>query len=345
MTRYFKTIILSISPLRNYYRYRDSFQIYPIESDALYGEYAEHTPLYLEYSVDVPENISDIDLSVATLNKENEILNLLTTFTSFHLFCYTGYDDRWGFMMPSISYEKLSEEQKEIWNTQLSSWTQAAVKTKYFIREIEIKHLSDSLEFQKMPLIEMSEGYFVKVREDEVIRKIAAANGLETIVRFPSTIDQCFDAYYQLSDKHKQIVTSSIYLACEGIDVQRKYKALGFLAIASALEGLTKLLKTSLPKQKQNGKVEYEKKKILFKQLMSQYYSDKDYLQNIYEKLYNIRCGITHENELFILDYGVTLDEDNLQPSVDWLNLMNLTIMFRTVVTNLLTDTKRTNWI
>lgn len=345
MKRYFKTIVLSLSPLRNYYRYRDYFQIYPIESDALYSEYAEHIPLYLEYSVDVPENISNIDLSVETLNKEKEILSLLTIFTSFHIFCYTGNEDRWGLMMPAISYAKLSEEQKKIWNNLLSSWTQAAVKTKYFIREIEIKHLSDCLEFQQMPLMAMSEGYFLRVREDKVIKKIVAVNGQEIVMQFPSTINQCFDAYYQLSTKHKQILTSSIYLACEGIDVQQKYKALGFLAIASALEGLTKLLQTSLPKQKQNGKIEYEKKKILFKQLMSQYYSDNDYLQNVYENLYNIRCGITHENELFLLDYGVTLDEDNLQPSEDWFNLMNLTMMFRTVVTNILTDTERKNWI
>lgn len=69
MRRYFRTIILSKTPLQSVYRYKNRFQIYPIESDAIASIYARHYPLYLEYSVDVATNITDKELSVITLLK------------------------------------------------------------------------------------------------------------------------------------------------------------------------------------------------------------------------------------------------------------------------------------
>ncbi len=344
MRRYFRTIILSKTPLQSVYRYKNRFQIYPIENDAISSFYAKHFPLYLEYSVSASKDISDEELSIITLNEEKEIVRLLSMFSSFHFFFYTGDKDRWGIMIPAIPFEQLSKEQQNHFRNQISSWTVSVVQTKYHKHEVEIESLTET-KYPRMAFANNAEDYFLYCIDDPVIKEIASRTGYNFKLIFPNTISNCFDSFYLLSGKCRQIILSSIYLAYDGLDVKTSHKALGFLAILSAIEGLTKLFKDSQPQMNEKGKIHYPMKKALFIKLLSNFYSNhaEDILQ--YEELYNIRCDVTHENILFTLDYGLFLDEENMSPSNDWLKTNNALILFRTILTKLLLYSEKKDWI
>lgn len=344
MKRYFRTLILSKTPLQYTYRYGDRFQIYPLEDDALICPYATHYPLYLEYSVDAEETLTGKDLGVVTLNEENEIVRLLTLFTAYHFFFYTGDLDRWGVMMPPLPLDKLTQEQLDLYNNQISSWSSAVVHTKYHKIECEIPHLTD-VNYPMMMLVPNQKEYFGIYMEDEVLDRWAMLNGQPKTILFPESIDKCLSEYYSLHREHKRIIRSAIYLSYDGIDILISHKALSFLALTAALEGLTKLFKESYPKPKKNGRYEYPNKENCFVKMLSNYLSDSTHDVAQYKILYKTRCNITHDNILFTLDYGVTLDDDDLSPSEDWYKTRKVLSSLRCVLTNLLLAEERQDWI
>ena len=57
MRRFYRRIIFSKTPLKTQYKYRDIFQILPIDSKvAPTNPYAEDFPLFLEYYIDFEED-------------------------------------------------------------------------------------------------------------------------------------------------------------------------------------------------------------------------------------------------------------------------------------------------
>ena len=344
MRRYFRTLVLCKTPLEVVFRYKDLFQIYPIENDALINNSAKHHPLYLEYCVNVPFDISKVDLAVESLNQEKEIVRLLSLFSTFRFFFYTGDSDRWGIMTPPLPFCDLTKEQQERFVNQISSWTISVIQTKYHKYEVEIPCLTD-VPFKEMVFAPDIEKYFKYCVEDDITKQIAASNGYQMKILFPTSLNECLDVYYALPLAYKKIFRSAIYLANDGMDIRTSHKALGFFAIAAALEGLTKLFEEAYPITEKSGHIKYPKKKQCFINLLTNYYSAHEYDVFQYEKLYETRCDVAHENKLFTLDYGLTLDEDNFNPSEEWFKTNNLLICFRTVLTNLLLNTERKGWI
>lgn len=344
MRRYFRTLILSKTQLGSVFRYEDRFQIYPIESDALKCPFAKHYPLYLEYSVDVDESLNGDALEVITLNEEKEIVRLLTLFTSFYFFYYTGHLDRWGVFLPPIPLEALSKEQQNTYFNQISGWTVACVSTKYHKNECEIKKLTD-VSYPKMKFVSDTYKYFHLYAEDIVMDEVINQFGLQKKMIFPETIHNCLDAYYSLTPIQKKIICSAIYLSYDGLEILVAHKALGYLAIAAALEGLTKLFKDSYPELTKNDRYKYPNKENCFVKMLSEYHADsEDYIAR-YHTFYKTRCDITHDNLLFTFDYGVTLDENNSNPSNEWFTTFELLSCLRIVLTNLLLEKNKLSWI
>lgn len=341
MKRFFRTHILCNTPLTGYFRYMDDFQIYPIEKDALISPYASHFPLYLEYSVDVNNDINEEQLSVVTLNKEKEIVRLLSVFTTFHFFYYTGLDNQWACILPTLSYERLSVEKRQVYDNQVSSWTCAAAKTKYLAHEVEISSLSNPTCKKVEKGLDVN-SYFEFLHDDPVTQSFGLS---EPRIVISPVLSQCIDAYYSLIGLHRQIVRSSLYLACDGLEVKSAHKALGYLSVVSALEGLTKLLQEAYPILSSNGKKVYPRKEDVFCNMLKHYFSNADMDIEQYRELYKIRCDVTHDNSMFALDYGVILDENDLRPSEDWYKQLKIERLYRNVLTNMMLDTKRNNWI
>lgn len=222
MHRYFRTHILSNTPLNGDYHYKDEFQIYPIESDALKYPVARHYAMYLEYSVNTPSDVSARQLSIETINKEKEIVRLLSVFTTFHFFYYTGDRSQWGCMIPQIPYDGFTPEQQELYFSQTSFWTQAVVRTKYLPHEIEINGLSN-LSCAAVECGKDVDSYFAYINDDPIMQYYWLTQ--PKIILSP-VLTECLYAYYMLPEKHKKIVRSSIYLAYDGLEVKTAHKAL-----------------------------------------------------------------------------------------------------------------------
>lgn len=340
MQRYFRTHILSNTPLKGYYRYRDEFQVYPIESDALKCPVARHYPMYLEYSVDVPNNVSSKHLSIETLNKEKEIVRLLSVFTTFRFFYYTGDRDQWGCMIPPIPYDELTLEQQKLYLSQTSFWIQAVVRTKYLPHEIEINGLSN-LSCAAVECGKDVDSYYAYINDDPIMQYYWLTQ--PKIIVSP-VLTECLYAYYTLPDRHKKLVRSSIYLAYDGLEVKTAHKALGYLSVVSALEGLTKVLKYAHPERRSNGKLNYPKKQKVFSRMLQEYFSNAVGDIEQYNDAYITRCSIAHDNAIFAFDYGLLLDEMDMRPSEDWHKQYIVERLYRYVLTNMMLDVDRKNW-
>lgn len=341
MLRYFRTHILSNTPLNGYYRFKDEFQIYPIESDALKCSAARHYPMYLEYSVDVSGDVSERQLSIETINKEKEIVCLLSVFNAFYFFYYTGDRSQWGCMIPPVPYTNLTSEQQTLFLSQTSFWTQGVVRTKYLSYEIEIKGLSNL----SCPIVERGrdlDSYFAYINDDPVLSYYWLTS--PRIIISP-VLTECIDAYYTLSSIHKDIVRPSIYLAYDGLEVKKAHKALGYLSIVSALEGLTKVLEYAYPEKRPNGRLNYPKKQEVFSRMLQTYFSNADGDIEQYNEIYTTRCNIAHDNAIFAFDYGLILDEMDMRPFEDWHKQYIVERLYRSVLTNMMLDVDKKGWI
>ena len=128
MREYFRSIYFTETPLKKKYRYKDIFQIIPLDSKiAPSSPYARHFPLFLEYFIELPDddfrriNADIIDKITIKSSLEREILELLTSFTN-HRFIRYENSDFWGIVSPAIRFEKLEEKAYELYNNQYSSW-------------------------------------------------------------------------------------------------------------------------------------------------------------------------------------------------------------------------------
>ena len=124
MRRFYRRIIFSKTPLKTQYKYRDIFQILPIDSKvAPTNPYAEDFPLFLEYYIDFEEDETtekiDIFTEVAIQEKkEFEIVNLLSVLTNHRFFKYQTDRNSWAITTPNVDYDKLGEEVRNLYNNQ-----------------------------------------------------------------------------------------------------------------------------------------------------------------------------------------------------------------------------------
>ena len=63
--------------------------------------YAKHFPLILEYSIEAPQKCTPLDIELIRINKEKEILNLLSCLTNYRFFNYDSSMSGWGVILPN----------------------------------------------------------------------------------------------------------------------------------------------------------------------------------------------------------------------------------------------------
>jgi hypothetical protein len=92
MKKYYKALVFSNSILKTSFRFEDKFQILPIDMEGKpKSPYARHFPMFLEYTIDY-QNDEPTDfflLGAVKINKEKEILNLLSCLTNHRFFNIT----------------------------------------------------------------------------------------------------------------------------------------------------------------------------------------------------------------------------------------------------------------
>jgi hypothetical protein len=271
------------------------------------------------------------------MSKENEIIDILSVLTNHRFFKGVIENNQWAIMTPNIGFESLSKEQVDIYNNQYSSWTFGGYVYPGLKDDLKIETLS-VLKFLHTPLISPYYKYFT---HDPIENE-------KSEVLFPETIISCLDNYYLLSPKTFRKIKSSVSLICDGLDISESKRSLAFLSYVSAIEAFVGL-------EFNDKEIEFQCNscktilnspylcpdcgspiwgiKTKFKEFLKKFVAGSDKSVSEYNKIYNLRCKIAHQGQLFISDYEFSLDNMEAKEN-DWLMRLKTLQLARISLTN-----------
>lgn len=233
--QYHKDIIFTNVPLQSSFRYKDVFQIYPVEMDRMpKSVYQQHHPVILEYCTtneDKIEVISEYEnlrkpfSNTATkLTKQDKILLLLSLFTN-HLFF--RYRDLTGFWGMAILHDYPKDEASN-WPTKWIipgfDWPEMAGKfsiTDFSQPQVpEVTFISHLSYYQNNPNIDLN-------------------NQLE--ITFPDSIYYGLDAYFSISDEKKMVLDDAISFSVSAMEMLWHKKTLAIVSAFTSVETMVNL--------------------------------------------------------------------------------------------------------
>ncbi len=320
MLFFYKTIVFSYSRLKTCFRFENKFQILPLDmNNKPQCPYAFHYPIFLEYTIDFqdkePEDV--FELQAIRINKEKEIINLLSCLTNHRFFSYDQSKNAWGVMMPDAVINDMTQNEVDALNNQESNMFIAIYKYNGMGEDLHIECFTEY--YPKANLIRNDKHlYYTNNPIDDNQHDIF----------FPETIYYALHQYYNLSLKTRQKVNSSIYLACDGIDISANKRSLSFLSYVSAIEGLVDL-------DSDNGEIKFCCKscqsieaspykcptcgrpiwgvKQKFINFLSKYVAGSEDSHKKYSDIYNLRSKLTHTGKLFLGDYDMSFEKSDLE--------------------------------
>ena len=299
--RYFRrNIIMTKTPLRTAYQYRDVFILQPIvREDIPKCPYARHYPVFLDFYIDAVEGKSEIELTALSLDRVKEICTILTALSNFEFFTYSTTDCAWGLVAPPCSFDEMTLEEAVLWNKQAgnSVW----MIPSYTYVEFEHDRLISSIILEspnKRMICDNNPRYFNDEPEEY---------GKSGIV-LPENITTALDTYYGLDPVSRKSVLAAMTLISNGINLGVQYQSIGFISYISAIETLVNLEYKNVKVQhcKECGQPQYKVKKK-FLDLLAKYVSSTKNSQSKFKKMYDLRSKIAHTGELFISDVEFTL--------------------------------------
>lgn len=337
MEKYYRKIVFSNSVLKGSYRFEDKFQILPINMVGKpQSPYARHFPLYLEYTIEYPKDEPDsiLELGALRMNKEKEILNLLSSLTNHRFFNYDSSMIGWGIIFPEKLVNNVTDVEKQNLDNQESRMFMGGYIYKGMKEDLQIERFSDFKPEVVFKEARMHEYY----TEDPI-------DDYQHEVTFPNTIDSALHYYYALSQRTREKVNSAIYLACDGMDISAQKRSLSFLSYISAIEGLVNLevddneiqfecrncqsIKSSPYTCPQCGRPIWGIKQK-FVSFLSKFVAGSEKSQKKYKDIYNLRSKMTHTGKLFLSDYELSFDKNRKEKDGDdWLMRIETLQLFR----------------
>lgn len=307
--KYVKRIIFTLTPLKGIYRYKDEFQVYPINiSGAPNGEQVKHHPVILEYHYDELQmaRIKPFDdgplnemmsHTLAQTNKLIQITNLLSSITNFRFFYYRDTEMNWSMPVP----DKMTEQEAQAYNNMSSNWSWKIYYYPAYKTDLQINQFSNP-DFKPLLLKEHHQYYWYDPVE-----------GQNKSIDLPNTIDQILDKYYELAPSDKKVIDSAIYQFCNGLDLFNTMKSLSFFSMVSSIETLVnheyrkekmefkcntcKSLKASSRTCPECGEPTWGLT-AKFREFLFKYVSNVQGAAAIYNKIYSIRSKIAHTDYL-----------------------------------------------
>jgi len=322
MKKYYKTIVFSNSILKSSFRFEDKFQILPIDMEGKpKSPYARHFPIFLEYTIDYQnDEPTDIfSLGAIRINKENEILNLLSCLTNHRFFKYDTSMIGWGVKMSDKLVEDMTEEEKQGMGDQDSCMFFGVYNYSGLKEDLRIEQFTDFKPTVSFIEAQMHE-YFTDNPIDDYSHEVC----------FPNTLYTALHNYYNLSSETRKKVNSCIYLACDGMDISSNKRSLSFLSYISAIEGLIGLENDSSPEICPQCKRPVFSVNQNFVKFLSKFVAGSVKSQKKYKDIYNLRSRITHSGKLFLSDYELSFDESNGEKEYsEWLMRLETLQLFR----------------
>ena len=337
MKKYYRKIVFANSNLKVSFRYDDKFQILPVNMGGKpQNQCARHFPLYLEYTIDFPSGEPEdmFELGAIRINKEKEILNLLSCLTNHRFFNYDSSMMGWGIIIPNKLLDDMTDNEKTYFNNQESQLFMGGYIYRGLKEDLEIDKFSDAIGKIVYKEARMHEYYTDNPVDDH-----------QHEVSFPNTISSALYFYYNLSQKIRDKVNSCIYLACDGMDISSQKRSLSFLSYVSAIEGLVgleidddeiqfecencKSIKSSPYTCPHCGRPIWGIKQK-FINFLSKFVAGSEKSQKIYRDIYNLRSKMTHTGKLFLSDYELSFSEKrNKKDGDDWLMRLKTLQLFR----------------
>lgn len=337
MIKYYRKIVFTNTRLRGGFRFEDKFQILPFNMDGKpKSPYARHFPLFLEYTIEYPDREPEdvFELGAIRINKEKEILNLLSCLTNHRFFNYESSMMGWGIIFPDKSLDDMTAEERQNFNNQESHFFMGGYLYNGLKEDIHIEQFSEFQEEVEYKEAQMHEYYTDNPIDDS-----------NHDITFPNTIGSALYFYYKLSAKTREKVNSCIYLVCDGIDISAHKRTLSFLSYVSALEGLVSLeeddnaivfechscktIKHSPYSCPQCGRPIWGIKQK-FVNFLSKFVAGSENSKKIYKDVYNLRSKMTHTGKLFSSDYELSFSENRKEKDYnDWLMRLKTLQLFR----------------
>lgn len=322
MKKYYKALVFSNSILKTSFRYEDKFQILPIDMEGKpKSPYARHFPMFLEYTIDYQNNEpTDIfSFGAIKINKEKEILNLLSCLTNHRFFQYNTSMFGWGIEMSNKRIEYMTEDERQNLNNSESRMFMGVYYYSGLKEDLKIEQFTDFKPTASFKEAQMHE-YFTDNPIDDYNHEVC----------FPNTLYTALHNYYNLSSETRKKVNSCIYLACDGMDISSIKRSLSFLSYISAIEGLVGLEDDISPNTcPQCGRpiLSINQKFVNF---LSKFVAGSAKSQKKYKDIYNLRSRITHSGKLFQSDYELSFDENDEEKCYnDWLMRLETLQLFR----------------
>ncbi|MGH1336874.1 MAG: hypothetical protein ACRBFS_12190 [Aureispira sp.] len=345
--KYIRNIIFTRTPLTGVFRYKDEFQVYPLnKKNAPYSSKGPEFPVIIEYSYDkndiksieaFDDEAVDKKMAETTLqtNKLIQLTDLLSAITNHRFFFYRHPEKKWALPIP----EKFDDSNREQLNN--SSSTKAILIYYYpnIGADMQISRLSTPL-ISAIPQIEPRKYYYFNPVES-----------VNKVITFPNNIHKVLGKYYCLNAKEHKIVSSAVYQICNGLDLQKNMKSLSFFSFVSSIE-------TLITHEYQGEKLEFACKECQtlkssprvcrkcgspkwgiaekFREFLLKYVSSAEGARKMYSKIYSIRSKISHTEYLINGENFLNWDFDDKSQEVSMKHLEVVQLSRRSLVNWLL---------
>lgn len=291
MKRFHKTIIFTKTPLKKYFLYPDKFQIYPANFEGMpYSKLQEHFPVILEYVIEEDEIIkAPIDefgledlrtLTASTLTKQDEILNLLTLFTTHLFFRYYDLSGTWG--MPILKDD--AGEEANSWS---SKWNMKMFHWPSLPEQLVIDNFTDiHLHYEPVDFLPFLEYYQNNPNYDYY-------NNQE--IMFPNNIFTGIEAYYKLNKSVKNIIDTAISHSTTAVEISQLKKTLSVISAFTAIETMVNYENRDYEAEKceKCGQLQFKVSKK-YRDYLLKYIGNNQNNKKKFNALYNLRSKIVH---------------------------------------------------
>lgn len=286
---YKRDIVMVKCPFKGKFRYRDLFQLFPMQSESApdIGVINTDHPITIEYQYTPPPSSKDDKVPVNMRNNyeayqtRKEILIVLSTLTSFRFFLYDNDRQAWFVHLDKKKLECSGIPNESILGQEMYFFEGFNLKINQY-SEIEcddIEMLDPSMCFQYYP------------------------KGVEEGIYFPNNIEYLLDCYFRLDEESRNVFFVSCLLSYQATEIRYDKCSLFFAALVSSIENLIshdeKGKKSEVCTECGQKRYSLSKK---FQDFLVKNGSDTPEYKKFAKELYNRRSKILHAGHLFLAD-------------------------------------------
>jgi hypothetical protein len=304
--KYFKAIVFSSNPVEGVFRFKNVFQLYPLNAvDAPKDPIIKIYPAVLEYCIAEHEKISlegdfkELSPIISewsqSANYQNRILRFLTAFSNYRFFFPRPFP-QWFVSIDS----KLPREQM---NGQTSQAGLNMYRFPSLAKDAFITQFTD---------VDLAE---IEPKNHQEYFTHLDLEGKEP-VSFSQYIMAAFHNYFLLNSQQVSAVDSAVMLINQGVELRDTMKSLSFLSFISSIETMVGLANQEVPIERCRS-CGQEQFKVMskFRDYIYKYVSNNDTVKRDVNAMYSLRSKIVHEGMLLlgdgIIDWSETGEKDN----------------------------------